>query len=124
MAVSYTAEEVERVILALYSGQNVAEANTWLTQYVATPVGGLHRERTEPLHPRVLGFVMRWEWGSSRWQVPARSHAPPFCECVSPLLKAPLRGFFCSLISDASLCSFLTTRGHSLCSLPGRFLST
>jgi len=40
MAVSYTAEEVERVILALYSGQNVVEANAWLTQYVATPVCG------------------------------------------------------------------------------------
>lgn len=33
-----TPEEVERVILALYSGQNVTEANAWLMAFVASPV--------------------------------------------------------------------------------------
>ena len=36
-SVAYSAEEVERVILALYSGQNVAEADRWLTLFVASP---------------------------------------------------------------------------------------
>ena len=35
---AYTPEEVERVILALYSGQNVSEANAWLMAFVASPV--------------------------------------------------------------------------------------
>ena len=43
----YTGEEVERVILALYAGQNVAEANSWLTLFVTSPVsaGALARAR-------------------------------------------------------------------------------
>jgi hypothetical protein len=36
-AASYSAEEVERAIQALYGGQNVAEADRWLTLYVASP---------------------------------------------------------------------------------------
>ncbi len=35
---AYNRDEVERVILALYAGQNVAEANSWLTLFVASPV--------------------------------------------------------------------------------------
>ena len=34
---TYSVEEVERVVLALYSGQDVAAANEWLTRFVAAP---------------------------------------------------------------------------------------
>jgi hypothetical protein len=33
-----TLEEVERAILAFYNGQNVVEANAWLTSFVASQV--------------------------------------------------------------------------------------
>jgi hypothetical protein len=35
---TYQREEVERVILAFYNGQNVVEANAWLTSFVASQV--------------------------------------------------------------------------------------
>ena len=35
---AYNRDEVERVILTLYAGQNVAEANSWLTLFVASQV--------------------------------------------------------------------------------------
>jgi hypothetical protein len=35
---AYTRDEVERVILTLYAGQNVAEANSWLTLFVDSQV--------------------------------------------------------------------------------------
>ena len=35
---TYEREEVERVILAFYNGQNVVEANAWLTSFVASQV--------------------------------------------------------------------------------------
>lgn len=35
---AYNRDEVEQVILALYAGQNVTEANSWLTLFVVSPV--------------------------------------------------------------------------------------
>ena len=71
-SVAYSAEEVERVILALYSGQNVAEADRWLTLFVASPaaweisLGMISRLPTTTLPPplRLPG------WRSAR---------PPHC---------------------------------------------
>lgn len=62
----YAAEEVERVILALYSGQNVAEADRWLTLFVASPaaweisLGMISRLPTTLPPPAPLAWLAVW----------------------------------------------------------------
>ena len=55
---TYSVEEVERVVLALYSGQDVAAANEWLTRFVAAPAT---KSPQKPLkHPAIKAMPRRY----------------------------------------------------------------
>lgn len=66
---AYSRDEVERVILTLYAGQNVAEANSWLTLFVASPVSAARcRVLCRPLYAYGYACVALVE----PWHPPAK----------------------------------------------------